>query len=104
MSYRPRHQPQLGRGTVCPGRSRGASDCGPRAAQVGMDEQTKGRLKPGPQELRQRSNNQGCTTNTNTYRYYNSNCYANEHSYNFVDTNCNRYGYNNTNSNTNTSL
>ena len=29
-----------------------------------MDEQTNGRLKPGPQELRQRSNNQGCTTNT----------------------------------------
>lgn len=59
MAYMPRHQPQLGRGTAVPGRARGSRDCGPRTGQMMMDAQTKGRLKPGPTELREKMGTPG---------------------------------------------
>lgn len=59
MVYRPRHQPQLGRGVPVPGRTRGSRDCGPRSIQMGMDKQTRGRLLPGPVELRKRMGSEG---------------------------------------------
>lgn len=64
MTYRPRHQPQLNRGVPVPGRTKGSRDCGPRAIQMAMDKQTRGRLKPGPVELRQRMGKEGPTTTT----------------------------------------
>ena len=59
MVYMPRHQPQLGRGIAVPGRTRGSRDCGPRTGQMMMDAKTKGRLKPGPVELREKMGTPG---------------------------------------------
>ena len=59
MAYQPRHQAQLGRGIAVPGRTKGSRDCGPRTGQMGMDAQTIGRLKPGPQELREKMGTPG---------------------------------------------
>ena len=50
---RPKHQAQLGRGTLVPGSAtRGTRDCGPRSWQMGIDAQTRGVRRPGVGKLR----------------------------------------------------
>jgi hypothetical protein len=66
MLNKPKHQPQLGRGTAVPGGTRGSYDCGPRAVQVGIDYLTQGALVPAIDEIRRRMQKPGPKT-TSTY-------------------------------------
>lgn len=55
MPNDPIHQAQLGRGIPVPGRTRGSLDCGPRSWQMGADDRTNGRVRPGVRALRRRA-------------------------------------------------
>ena len=63
--YHPRHSGQLGHGIPVPGRSRGSRDCGPKVIQFGIDQLTRGQLRPTIVEIRERMGKEGpVTTNT----------------------------------------
>jgi hypothetical protein len=47
-NYQPQHQPQLGRGSPTE-----STDCGPRSTQMGLDDGSKGKVKPGPAPQRE---------------------------------------------------
>ena len=66
MAYRPKHQPQLGRGTPVPGRTQGSRDCGPRTVQMGIDYQSKGAKRPTISTIRQKMGRPG-PQQTNIY-------------------------------------
>lgn len=66
MLNKPKHQPQLGRGTPVPGKTRGSRDCGPRAIQVGIDFLTQGDLVPSIDEIRKRMGKSGAKTTSTT--------------------------------------
>lgn len=62
MTYLPKHQHQLGRGTPVPGATQGSRDCGVRAVQMGVDERTRGEKVPTVPAIRQRMGEQGPQT------------------------------------------
>jgi len=61
-SYEPKFQYQLGHGTPVPGKTTGSMDCGVRSASMGMDGQSRGRLKPNMDTLRKKMGTPGAQT------------------------------------------
>jgi hypothetical protein len=58
-TYRPRFQPQLGRGTPHPAGTRGDTDCALRSEQMGIDQRTHGQKVPSVRDLRRRMDKPG---------------------------------------------
>ena len=66
MPYVLKFQQQLNRGTPVPGRTKGSMDCGPRAVQMGIDYQSKGKKVPTISTIRQKMGRPGAQQ-TNIY-------------------------------------
>lgn len=54
MTYLPKLQAQLGRGTPVPGATRGSRDCGPRSVSMAVDAATQGSVKLSVAQARSR--------------------------------------------------
>ena len=59
MTYLPKMQTQLGRGTPVPGATKGSVDCGPRAWQHVLDHASRGKKTPNIEPLREKAGKAG---------------------------------------------